>query len=69
MKALEMRGAAFRRRREARNLSLDDVAKMLRVPRKSIVAFEAGVIMQSSPGAEKKIASLNAKWTAEELNP
>jgi len=68
MEALQLRGVAFKRRRVARDLSAGDIATLLRVPRKNVVAFETGVIMQMPRDAESKIASLNSKWTAEELS-
>lgn len=67
MEGLRLRGAAFRRRREERGLTETEVATMLRVPRKNVVAFEEGVIMQTPTDAETKIASLNTKWTTEEM--
>lgn len=67
MKALEMRGVAFRRRRLARGLSTDKVATMFRIPRHNVVAYESGIIMQLHRDDETKLASLNTKWTAEDL--
>ena len=67
MEGLRLRGAAFRRRREEHGLTETEVATMLRVPRKNVVAFEEGVIMQTPSDAEMRIASLNTKWTTEEI--
>lgn len=67
MEGLKLRGIAFRQRREAHGLTETEVATMLRVPRKNIVAFEEGIIMQMPTDAETKIASLNMKWTTEEI--
>lgn len=67
MKAMEMRGTAFQRRRIARGLSADKVAKILRLPRHNVVAYEAGIIMQLPQDAETRFSSLNSKWTAEDL--
>jgi len=67
MKALEMRGVSFKLRRVARGLSTDKVATMLRIPRHNVVAYESGIIMQQPRDVETKLASLNSKWTAEDL--
>lgn len=67
MDGLKLRGIAFKRRRLSRGITETEVATLLRVPRKNVVAFEEGVIMQTPRDAESKIASLNTKWTSEEL--
>ena len=67
MKAQEMRGVSFKLRRVARGLSTDKVATMLRIPRHNVVAYESGIIMQSPRDVETKLASLNSKWTAEDI--
>ena len=67
MEGLRLRGAAFRRRREERGMTEQAVATVLRIPRKNVVAFEEGIIMQTPSDAEEKLASLNTKWTNEEI--
>lgn len=66
MKAMEMRGAAFQRRRVARGLSVDEVAKIIKLSRHHVVAYESGIIMQLPRDAETRFSSLNSKWTAED---
>lgn len=65
--SLEMRGAAFRRRREARNLSVEAVAKMMRCDCHVIVAFENGIILQKHKALEMRLCSLNSRWTGQDL--
>lgn len=67
MEGLKLRGVAFKQRRTARGLTETAVASLLRIPRKNVVAWEEGIIMQTPSDAEEKLASLNAKWTSEEL--
>ena len=67
MKGERLRGIAFRQRRIRRGMSTAQVAEVLRVPRRNIVAFEEGIIMQLPRDAQEKIASLNTKWTAEDI--
>lgn len=67
MEGQKLRGLAFKQRRLARRLSETAVAATLRIPRKNVVAFETGTLMQMPRDAESKLASLNSKWTAEDL--
>lgn len=69
MEGEKLRGIAFRQRRVRRLLSTKDVAEQLRVQQHHIVAFEEGVEMQAPAAREAlaKIASLNTKWTTEEI--
>jgi transcriptional regulator with XRE-family HTH domain len=67
MEGEKLRGIAFRRRRVSRGLSTAQVAETLRIPRRNIVAFEEGIIMQLPRDAQEKIASLNTKWTSEDI--
>ena len=67
MDGLKLRGAAFRSRRLARALTETEVAATLRIPRKNVVAYEEGIIMQTPSDAETKLASLNTKWTTEDI--
>jgi len=65
--AIRFRGITFRCRRRARGLTQAEVAKMLRLSKRVIIAYELGIIMQRPPDAMDRIASLNTKWTHEDL--
>lgn len=67
MEGARLRGITFRRRREWHKMTEADVAKLLRIRKINVIAFESGIIMQLPRGAEEKLASLNTKWTSEEL--